>query len=238
MTSLQDQQIIKINRKIYFQHKLYLSLFPSTMEQEDGKETDVNSSHMRVYAAILFFFFFPCSLLLKSDKISYEGVYSPNNQSWRWTSTETLSIWCFKQSFSYILICWSFINKVNFALGVGNKWHLLIVVLFLRKSIVKSLFMFQKTVNMNLFTYLFFFFRESMYFDTMDRSTQARCPIRKNFSSLYTPHILWILQGLHFSAIKKLMTNFCSSLEHSLWFAAILNSLKTKIFARLKWFLR
>ena len=43
--------------------------------------------------------------------------------------------------------------------------------------------------------------------------------------------------GLHFSAAKILMTELCLSLQHRVWFAAILNSLKTNIFVRLEWFL-
>ena len=39
-------------------------------------------------------------------------------------------------------------------------------------------------------------------------------------------------------ALHSLMTNLCSSREYSVWLTTILNSLKTNIFARLKWFLQ
>ena len=64
------------------------------------------------------------------------------------------------------------IDKVNFALKVGNRKHYLQLHLFSRKSIVMVSFMCQKTVCINFFTdhcaQNFFFTSESMCFHSMN----------------------------------------------------------------------
>ena len=53
--------------------------------------------------------------------------------------------------------------------------------------------------------------------------------------SLYTwPIFQQISLGLLFSANKNLMTDLCSSTAHSVWFTAILNSIKRNNLVRLK----
>ena len=56
----------------------------------------------------------------------------------------------------------------------------------------------------------------------------------KTCFSVHITHSSIISHSLHFSVIKNLMTDLCSSLKHSVLFVTILNSLKRNIIVRWK----
>ena len=83
---------------------------------------------------------------------------------------------------------------------------------------------------------------ESLYISTPWFVLSCCCkPMFNSFVNIFsktcfTSHIhLYVSLGLLFSATKYLMTDLCSSLEQSVWFSGILNSLKTNI--TISWFL-
>ena len=144
-------------------------------------------------------------------------------------------------------------NKVEYC---QRSWLLearFTVAPFKRKSIVIAPFMFQKIVSITFSTGCYnqncFFCRESVYFHFMDclfnsgLSKQTRVLIHLErfifidtyFSVLITHSFVnftWFVflshQKVHDRPLFK---------PGALWFATILNSLKTNLFVRLKWFL-
>ena len=95
----------------------------------------------------------------------------------------------------------------------GESW----AVFFFLARIHSGKPMFSPFVNILFFFFFFFFFT-------------------KTFFSMHIKYFSLNFKGWHFSTGKYLKIDQCSSLEPSVWFFAILNSLKTNIFVILKWF--
>ena len=118
-------------------------------------------------------------------------------------------------------------NKVNLASGVGNRKYRLqlggdpikktmLMDPFMSQDLTWSLFFFLSS-SFHCYAWYFFLTRESMCVQTHDKPMFSPC-VKIFFllkpASLSTSHILLsISHGLHFSATKTLMTDFCSSLE-------------------------